>query len=102
MINQLTHTKNKKNKNQHRIDWIEAGRLNQLREHSVAFAETVLQDGDLYYVPRKTIHQFQTVSGCTSVAWHLRYKEYEEFKKGDINGKGDSDDVGSSGIKTES
>lgn len=64
--------------------WVEAGRLNQLRqEKGVGYIETVLRDGDLYYVPRKVIHQFQTVSGCTSIAWHFRYKDYKDFMTSD-------------------
>eukprot|EP00123_Amoebidium_parasiticum_P006934 comp17757_c0_seq1/m.17769 comp17757_c0_seq1/g.17769 ORF comp17757_c0_seq1/g.17769 comp17757_c0_seq1/m.17769 type:complete len:272 (-) comp17757_c0_seq1:98-913(-) len=59
--------------------WIGDGKLNQLRRNGILYARAQLMVGDLYYIPRKIVHQFQTVASCSSIAWHLRYKKYKEF-----------------------
>jgi len=68
--------------------WADEAKLNQLRRQGVRFARIRLQAGDVYCIPRRVVHQFQTVSGCISVTWHLKYGKYytdaakEEESKG--------------------
>eukprot|EP01134_Creolimax_fragrantissima_P005807 CFRG5807T1 len=59
--------------------WVDTARLNQLRKLGVTYATAQLRTGDIYFIPRKIVHQFHTVGGCSSVAWHFRYKKYAEF-----------------------
>jgi len=56
--------------------WADEAKLNQLRRQGVRFARIRLQAGDVYCIPRRVVHQFQTVSGCISVTWHLKYGKY--------------------------
>eukprot|EP00123_Amoebidium_parasiticum_P021408 comp6664_c0_seq1/m.2441 comp6664_c0_seq1/g.2441 ORF comp6664_c0_seq1/g.2441 comp6664_c0_seq1/m.2441 type:complete len:675 (-) comp6664_c0_seq1:610-2634(-) len=61
--------------------WMSTSKLNYLRRQGVKYARLRLVTGDLYFIPRKVVHQFHTVAACTSVAWHLRYHKYKEFEK---------------------
>jgi len=61
--------------------WADEAKLNQLRRLGIRFAKIRLQGGDIYCIPRRVVHQFQTVSGCISVTWHLKYTKYYQKEK---------------------
>ncbi|KNC86446.1 hypothetical protein SARC_01402 [Sphaeroforma arctica JP610] len=61
--------------------WVDQARLRQLARMGITYATAKLRSGDIYFIPRKIVHQFHTVAGCSSVAWHFRYEKYNEFKE---------------------
>ncbi len=64
--------------------WVDDAKLNQLSRMGIAWARIQLRHHDIYFIPRRVVHQFKTVAAGTSVTWHIKYKGYYKKEEGGV------------------
>lgn len=55
-------------------EWLDDAKLNMIRQMKIEFSKLHLRDNDIYFIPRKIVHQFKTVSATLSIG-----KEYSIY-----------------------
>ena len=61
------------------IQWVDIGKLNYLRRQGIKYSTITLYDNDAYFIPKNVVHQFMTVSACTSIAWHISIDKFDSL-----------------------
>ena len=82
------------------IQWVDVGKLNYLRRQGIKYSTITLHDNDAYFIPKNVVHQFMTVSACTSIAWHISMDKFDSLIPTEIRNTVDNSDVGSNDAKS--